>query len=558
MNKTISINISGQAFFIDEFAYEKLRHYLEDIRGHFNANDGRDEIMADIESRIAEIFGAALGKMRNVVLMEDVEKMIGIMGKPEDFAEATGSRESTKSKPTEAAFENGKSRYRRMYRNPDDKVIGGVCGGVAAYFNIDPVWFRLAFVLAVLLAGTGVLFYLVLWVVIPIAKTTAQKLEMKGEPVNVSNIEKNIREEMEDIEKRFRNYSKDASENFRQQYAPGFRGFIQKLSDALASMAQYLAIGVVKFMGVIFLLTGISLLIVIMSGTFGGHSWVNINDTEFDSITINDILLKIFSGPSELFWAKAGLLLGAGVPVLLLIYLGLRMILKIKENQKWVKISALVLWVIGIIISVTIIRNLYHEFHHRGGTKQRTVIATPAGSTLYLKSKIMYNDWDEEDIEDLGWHIDLQEDKSLRIFFPDLRIVKSKTDSFSLVISRRARGKGGKEAIGMAEEIRYAFTQQDSTIFLDPYFEIGKSEKWRGQSVKLTLEVPEGKTIFLDNSIKSFLDDIDNVSNTFDRDMVNRRWIMSQRGLKCIDCEGITDQKDKEFHKETNEEATEE
>jgi len=558
MNKTISINISGQAFFIDEFAYEKLKQYLEDIRRHFSSSEGGEEIMSDIESRIAEIFSNALAKTRSVVLMEDVEKMIGIMGKPEDFMDGSEGRHQSSEQETSGEIPTGNSRNRRIYRNPDDKILGGVCGGVAAYFNMDPVWLRLAFVAAMLLAGTGVLFYLVLWIVIPIAKTTAQKLEMKGEPVNISNIEKNIKEEMEEIEKRFKSYSSNAGQTIRQQYAPGLRGILQKVIDALSNLAQYLAKGVVKFIGLFLVIFGIIMMLTVMAATFGGKTWVNINEQSLQSMNLNDLMLRVFNDPSQLFLAKAGLLLSFGIPVLLITYLGLRIVLKIKEKKKWVNISALILWIVGIVVCLSVAGELYADFSQRSTVKEKVSIAAPDSSVFYLKAKQMVSDWDEEDAEENGWHIKLNEDQSMRIFYPGLRIVKSSTDSFNLFISRRARGEVNKEATIRAKEIQYSFSQKDSVLLLDSYYELAKSEKWRGQQVRITLEVPVGKSIFIDKSVANMLDDVDNIGNTMDHDMVNRRWIMSPQGLKCIDCSGLIDEKDKRLEKEIETEIREE
>ncbi len=171
MKKTLTINIGGIIFHIDDDAYAKLNAYLSDIKKHFNNFDGRDEIIADIESRIAEILQSKLKKSKEVVTIEDVEDVIHRMGEPIDFAEETQEEDSQKSQHYEG--------YKRLYRDPDEKMIAGVAGGIAAYFNIDPIWVRLIFVFSIL-TSLGPFIYLILWIALPEAMTPAEKLEMKG------------------------------------------------------------------------------------------------------------------------------------------------------------------------------------------------------------------------------------------------------------------------------------------------------------------------------------------------------------------------------------------
>jgi phage shock protein PspC (stress-responsive transcriptional regulator) len=196
MKKTISINLNNMLFNIDDDAYARLEEYLSRIEVHFAGQDESNEIMMDIEARIAELLNERLGGAKKVVSLIDIEEIIKIMGNPDDFAE-TG-QENEKTQQTHNAY-----RPKRIYRDPDNRILGGVCGGMGAYMNLDPVIFRIIFVILFLGFGVGLLIYLVFWIVIPEAKTTAQKLEMRGDPVNVSNIGSFIREEFENVKNRF-------------------------------------------------------------------------------------------------------------------------------------------------------------------------------------------------------------------------------------------------------------------------------------------------------------------------------------------------------------------
>ena len=174
MKKTVNINLGGIIFHIDEDAYASLQNYLESIKKHYSKEEGCEEIASDIESRIAELIQE---KSIQIISVSDVEKLISIMGKPESYEDNEEEEEATKE--TSGATEAKKAK-RRIYRNTDNEIIGGVCSGIATYFNIDPVIIRLLFVLGLFMGG-GVLVYIILWAIIPEAKTTTEKLQMKGE-----------------------------------------------------------------------------------------------------------------------------------------------------------------------------------------------------------------------------------------------------------------------------------------------------------------------------------------------------------------------------------------
>lgn len=200
MRKTVNINLSGRVFYIDDDAFARLRDYLDRLERYFKEQEEGQEIISDIESRIAELFGEKVTDKNGVVNLQMVEEVMNKMGQPEDFGE--DFEESENPSPKAEKFYS-KSR-RRLYRDVDNRVLGGVCGGVAAYFNTDPVLVRIIFaILPFLSLGIVIPIYIILWIVIPAAITTAQKLEMRGENVTISNIEKAIRNEYEDVKQRF-------------------------------------------------------------------------------------------------------------------------------------------------------------------------------------------------------------------------------------------------------------------------------------------------------------------------------------------------------------------
>jgi phage shock protein PspC (stress-responsive transcriptional regulator) len=192
MKITVSINLGGYSFNIDEDAYSELKRYLKNLELHFAGEESSSEILSDIETRMAELFRTKITTYKQVINIDDVNQAISVMGMPEDISD--NDRKSARDKFSSPG-------YHRMYRDPDNRIIGGVCSGMGAYWNIDPVIVRIIFVALVLAGGIGALVYLILYIVIPEAKTTAQKIEMKGDPVNIHNIKEAVKQEFETVKK---------------------------------------------------------------------------------------------------------------------------------------------------------------------------------------------------------------------------------------------------------------------------------------------------------------------------------------------------------------------
>ncbi len=193
MKKTIAIHINKTVFQIDEDAYQKLEKYLDNIKQHYGPGEEGAEILADMESSIAEKFNELLTDKNQSLSTEDVDKIIKIMGTVEEIDDQEQGEKNAPAKKSETDASSS-SAPKRLYRNPDDVIIAGVCSGLAAYFGVDPVYVRILFLVAIFFNGLGLLVYFILWLAMPLAKTGAQKLEMQGEPVNLKKIEEAVKE----------------------------------------------------------------------------------------------------------------------------------------------------------------------------------------------------------------------------------------------------------------------------------------------------------------------------------------------------------------------------
>lgn len=190
MKMTVNINLGGYAFNLDDDAYERLRQYMKRLEKEFSGEPGASEIMSDIEGRISELFRTKLNAYKQVITLKDIEEVMAILGSPEDISGG------------EPAGEVPPRSQRRIYRDPDRRVFGGVCAGISAYLDWNPLIMRIIFAVLIFAGGFGLGLYLILWIVLPEARTTAQKLEMRGDLVTIENIRETVRQEFNTVKEK--------------------------------------------------------------------------------------------------------------------------------------------------------------------------------------------------------------------------------------------------------------------------------------------------------------------------------------------------------------------
>ena len=340
MKKTVTANISGIVFHIDEDAYEKLNQYLGKIRSHFYDDESGDEILSDIESRIAEMLQVKMSNSKQVITIKDINEVVIQLGQPGQMKDEDPDPNAGHKKESPKTGKTSK----RLYRDPDNQMLSGVCGGIGAYFNVDPTWIRIAFILLTLLYTSGIIAYIILWIVVPKARTTAEKLEMRGEKVNISNIEKSFKEEMEGVKTSFDNLSKEAKEKFKKKRS---NDDLNEASNTFAKILGALlkAIGII--IGIALVVAGLFMLITITI------SFIAPGVEPFSFFHTAPFWLRDIVHPGWLsILAITGLLLVIGIPVIGLIYLGAKLIFDIDSKSKSLPLILVLLWILGIMVFI--------------------------------------------------------------------------------------------------------------------------------------------------------------------------------------------------------------
>lgn len=546
MNRTITMNLSGIIFHIEEDAYDKLNKYLSTIRSYFKDSDGRDEIMSDIESRIAEMLQEKVSKTKQAVLMADVESVITVMGKPEDFA--GDNEQAQQSAGATAGNENTRKEYngkrRRVFRDGDEKLLGGVCSGIANYFDFDPIWLRGAFAISFFIFGSGFLLYIILWMIIPEAKTTAEKLEMHGEKVDVNNIGKAVNEEFEDFKKRMKDFGDgiNSPEN-KERVKSSARKATEFAGDVFHNMIKVVG----KIVAIFLVFIGIVLMVGLLATVFG-KSTINPFYGPAGNIRFSLYEYGAVALPSDLSveLVVLGLVLFLGVPLLVIIYNGIRYLFGIRQKNRIVKYTANILWLCGVALMFYIGSMIMSDFSNQASHKQHIYIKQPQQGTLYLDVKFSgeEEEWDRINrhrghINFGEWVLISKDDEKFRFGYPVMDIVPSETDSVELVAICTANGYDRKDALNRAKNIQYSVSQNDSTILFNGYYDVRNVDKLRAQDLQLILKVPVNKVIYLSKRMERIIFDIHNVNDALDDDMLERRWIMTKRGLQCVDCDGL-------------------
>lgn len=518
MKKTFTINISGTVFHIEEDAYEVLQKYLINLKNHFGTSEEGKEILADIEARIAEIFIEKSTGDQKVVSIEMVNMAIEIMGTPEDFVE-----EETEDvyQPTEES-----KRKRRLYRDPDHRVIGGVCGGLGAYFNMDPVILRIIFVaLLFLTGGTAFLAYIILWIAVPKAKNTAQRLEMRGQEATVKNIEKSIKEEINEVKESYKKFKESDT------YSKGKRS-VDAAGDVTYNVFKVILKAAVILIGVLLIISGFLGLLGFISSMVIGHSFVQGWPLIWSPEVQIPGFLNHFVDPGTVTYGMIAVGILAGIPLLAMLFIGTKLVFRYKTNNMAIGLTMVGVWLIALVSLIAVSLGQLGNYKSQSSATETKIISCDSCQTLVLKlGEDKYEDYAKMDFEIDNVKVAMVDGDEVMLGNVTLDVDRSANEDFTILIKRSSRGKTRELAKEITEKIIYRLDLKDSTVVFDPWFILQKDEKYRGQQVEITVKVPQGKAVFLSNGLEKIIHDIENVSNTWDGDMVGKTWIMKPEGL---------------------------
>lgn len=517
MKKTFTINIGGTIFHIEEDAYEGLQKYLINLKNHFGNSEEGKEIISDIEARIAEIFSEKPADEKKVITIDMVNEIIEIMGTPEDFAEEEGEEQPP-------AFEA--TRKRRLYRDPDHRVLGGVCGGLGAYFNMDPVILRIIFVVLFLItSGAGFLAYIILWVAVPKAINTAQRLEMRGQEATVKNIEKSIKEEVAEVKESYKKFKESDTYSKGKKSMAGAGDVVYKGSKVILRV-------IVIIIGVVLIISGFFGLLGILSSVAIGHSFVEGWPLVWGPDIQVSGIFNHFVEPGTVTFGMIAIGLLTGLPLLAMLFIGTKLVFHYKTNNAAIGLGMVGIWLIALVALIVVSAGQVGNFKSKSSITDNQTISCDSCQTLYLKlAEDKYKDYAELDFDINDFKILSVDGDDVILGQPTLDIVKSGSKNFTITIKKASRGRTRENAKELTEDIIYNFEVSDSTLLFDPYFIIDEGGKWRDQDVDITIKIPEGKAIYLGNDMVKIIHDIENVSNTWDGDMVGKTWEMKPEGL---------------------------
>ena len=583
MKQVININFQGRVVPIEVTAFELLKNYTESLNRHFANEEGKEEIINDIESRIGELFQERITKGATCITDDDVKAIIKSMGNPEDFEAMDDTQSTPASSSANQQQSTGSSSAtgnKRLFRNENDKVLGGVCSGLANYFNIDVVVTRIIFVILLfsgvgfltyiimwiavpssateqiggtrkklfrdpdekIVAGvcsgignyfgvnpwiprvlfllpflsflsrwghwggfwdfgdvirftfspTSLIVYIILWIVIPEAFTTSEKLEMKGEKVDMNSIKNSVMEEMKGVGKKAEKFGKEASGVISEK-AKDMAGDVQHfakrnrggLGNVIAMIVKIFAYFIIGFVGLVLIIALFGLAVVSI-GFFPLKDFVIHNDYQ-----------NLFA------WGT--LILFIAVPIIAIITWIIRKIARSKSNSRILGFSFGALWVVGWACFILLISSISRDFRYNSKNmiEQEIALTNPTINKLEITSQSPLSRYTRSRFLRFEPFENIQEDTAY-VNNVDVRIVKSTNDSFKVTVIKMATGRSRTIAENNAAQIQYSGVQNDSVLLMDKGIAINKTDKFRNQRVVFTIYVPVGKRIKIDRSISWF------------------------------------------------------
>ena len=518
MNKTVNINLGGLVFHIDEDAYQKLTNYFEAIKRSLSNTSGQDEIIKDIEIRIGELISEKHSSDKQVISLREVEGIISIMGQPEDYR--IEGDEPINAEPIYTKTKITK----KLYRDEENAAIGGVLAGLGHYFGIDKAILRVILLIMVFAGGTGVVAYIILWIAMPAAKTTSEKLEMRGEPVTISNIEKKVREEIDTLSEKLKSTDFD---KMKQEMKSNGEKFKNNFGEIIRSVLNIFA----KVIGALMILCSLGVLVVFLIGVLA-FGTTNFPDFPFHSF----VELGNFTDYPVWFF---GLLfyLAVSIPSVFVLLLGIKII---APNSKSIgsiaKYLLLAIWIIAIGILISIGVKQASEYAYDGRVYEKQTINLNPKDTLYIKFK--NNDYYSNDINDYADFKVTKDSLNQDVVYSNsisFQIEKTDENLPFIKINKEAQGNSFENANTRAGKIKYGFKIIGNQLVLDNYLITELKDKYRDQKVEIKLYLPKGVLFKVNSSVKNY-DYSDNSFFNLHTSSEEYIYVVGNSQIKCLNC----------------------
>lgn len=517
MKKTISINLAGLVYQIDDDAYSLLEKYLDKLKISFSDPNEQKEILDDIEHRFAELFGEKMSKRTEVVNKQMVQEAIETLGEVELIEEEVNSS-------TAGAESTTVRESRKLFRSTEDKVLGGVLGGLGVYLGVDAIWLRLIFVLLAI-ASIGVpvgIIYIILWLVMPKAVTASQKLQMKGEPVNLSSLQDNLK----------KNLSREGLSKTGSKVADGF-GEIFKLS---AKSVALIIGAIISFK-----------LLVIGFVWFFGTFFMNMMGAEY--------LGLIFNSNWQFILASISVFLLIAMPFIVAVYLLFRAVYQRPISWGKAVLSGAAIWLIALIITALIGFSLAQNF--KVESEAKNFVELPFNDSIQELEVDFISELDHDDFKfhykkgsfkSGGFEFN---NKDLKLNTVFLQVVPSDNDDYSFLVVKNARGKTKEEADKHLEKFNYNIELVDGEkLKLPMTLTLMDEHKFRMQEMKYTLSIPVGSKINFPEHAKHYIENT-SLKGDFKKSQLGMNtWLMTANGLECLTCEIQEDNRIEEEEKD--------
>ncbi|OOQ60519.1 PspC domain-containing protein [Mucilaginibacter pedocola] len=536
MNKTIIININGTVFHIEEDAYEILKGYMTAVTRHFMNSADSLEITTDIENRIAEMFTEILAaEGKQVIVAQDVNTVVGQMGSVEDFeAEEAGEKPGSVYGYAPA--------NRRLFRDADNHLVGGVAAGISNYFDIDSIWVRLAFVILSAGGGIGLMLYIILWIVVPKAITRADRMAMKGQRLDLQGFKMNFEQELGTV--------KGNLEALRYEAKP----LAYKTRDFAGDVFSHTGTFIGATAKLLFKVIAIALLVSCFAAMVGLVIAI-ITFLVYGNNALTHVFpFNIVNREANMTFFVCGFLTLA-LPLLAIILVIINSVFRSNTIGRTTGTALLMVWVVAISTVIYYTAKATTNFREGASFSQTISLKPQADSTFYLKLNdikyLTHEDSVHLQIKDkFDGRVILDDDDDNNMDMPDknidIYIEKADVPQPVLVESFSARGRDYEEALLNARGINYQFVQEGNVLKFNRRMEKRESDYWRAQELHLTLKVPLNYKLVIDQSLDRFM----HSASIWECNQTNKRegsssakFIMTENGLQCkVDTLVITQQ----------------